>query len=285
VAARDDAPLRHCRIASPAAEVVGSKLFAVDKRSTSYNAPVTQDAIELGASRSDSGDRFPDFENLTLWQRVHRVVSDEILSNRLPPGTVLNEVALARSLGVSRGPVREAIGRLASEGLVHVRPRRGAVVASLTRAEFLEAYQVREALEVMAIRLAVIRIADEAVAELERLTAEMQEYAERGDVDRFFQANAAFHAAIVEASGNQKLREVYRQVVGQMGRYQMRSLALRGTLRRSIQEHRAIVRAMRRRDADRSAHLLSEHIRVPQRRLESASDDELIELRPIEAEK
>jgi DNA-binding GntR family transcriptional regulator len=246
---------------------------------------LTQDAIELGASRSDAGDRFPDFENLTLWQRVHQVVSDEILSNRLPPGTVLNEVALARSLGVSRGPVREAIGRLASEGLVHVRPRRGAVVASLTREEFLEAYQVREALEVMAIRLAVIRIADEGVAELERLTAEMQEYAERGDIDRFFQANAAFHAAIVDASGNQKLREVYRQVVGQMGRYQMRSLALRGTLRRSIQEHRAIVRAMRRRDADRSAHLLSEHIRIPQRRLESASDDELIELRPIEAEK
>jgi DNA-binding GntR family transcriptional regulator len=245
---------------------------------------VTHDAIELGASRSDGGGRFADFENLTLWQRVHRVVCDEILSNRLPPGTVLNEVALARSLGVSRGPVREAIGRLASEGLVNVRPRRGAVVASLTREEFLEAYQVREALEVMAIRLAVARIDDAGIAELERLTAEMEAYAEREDVDRFFQANAAFHAAIVEASGNQKLRNVYRQVVGQMGRYQMRSLVLRGTLRRSIQEHRAIVRAVRRRDADRCAHLLSEHIRVPQRRLESASDDELIELRPVEAE-
>jgi DNA-binding GntR family transcriptional regulator len=181
--------------------------------------------------------------------------------------------------------VREAIGRLASEGLVHVRPRRGAVVASLTREEFLEAYQVREALEVMAIRLAVKRLSDPGIAELERLTAEMQQYADEGDVDRFFQANAAFHAAIVAASGNQKLRDVYGQVVGQMARYQMRSLALRGTLRRSIQEHRAIVRALRKRDATRSAHLLSEHIGVPQRRLESAADDELIELRPIEAQK
>jgi DNA-binding GntR family transcriptional regulator len=244
-----------------------------------------QDAIELGTSRDDTGGRFSNFENLTLWQRVHRVLSDEILSNRLPPGTVLQEVALAQSLGVSRGPVREAIGRLASEGLVHVRPRRGAVVASLTREEFLEAYQVREALEVMAIRLAVKRLTDDGIAELERLTAEMQQYADEGDVDRFFQANAAFHAAIVAASGNQKLRDVYGQVVGQMARYQMRSLALRGTLRRSIQEHRAIVRALRKRDATRSAHLLSEHIGVPQRRLESAADDELIELRPIEAQK
>jgi DNA-binding GntR family transcriptional regulator len=244
-----------------------------------------QDAIELRMSRDDADGRFSNFENLTLWQRVHRVLSDEILSNRLPPGTVLQEVALAQSLGVSRGPVREAIGRLASEGLVRVRPRRGAVVASLTREEFLEAYQVREALEVMAIRLAVKRLTDDGIAKLERLTAEMQQYADEGDVDRFFQANAAFHAAIVDASGNQKLRDVYGQVVGQMARYQMRSLALRGTLRRSIQEHRAIVRALRKRDANRSAHLLSEHIGVPQRRLESAADDELIELRPIEAQK
>jgi DNA-binding GntR family transcriptional regulator len=244
-----------------------------------------QDAIELRMSRDDADGRFSNFENLTLWQRVHRVLSDEILSNRLPPGTVLQEVALAQSLGVSRGPVREAIGRLASEGLVHVRPRRGAIVASLTREEFLEAYQVREALEVMAIRLAVKRLTDDGIAELERLTAEMQQFADDGDVDRFFQANAAFHAAIVEASGNQKLRDVYEQVVGQMARYQMRSLALRGTLRRSIQEHRAIVRALRKRDALRSAHLLSEHIGVPQRRLESAADDELIELRPMEAQK
>jgi DNA-binding GntR family transcriptional regulator len=228
--------------------------------------------------------RFSDFENLTLWERVYGVLSEEIHSNRLPPGTVLQEVALARSLGVSRGPVREAIGRLASDGLVVVRPRRGAVVASLTREEFLEAYQVREALEVMAIRLAVPRVGDEEIARLERLTNEMEALAERSDVDGFFQANAAFHAALVEASGNKRLHDVYRQVVGQMARYQMRSLALRGTLRRSVQEHRAIVRAVKKGDAERSAHILSEHIRVPQRRLESASDDELIELRPTEPE-
>ena len=172
----------------------------------------------MRAAGSDAGERFSDFENLTLWQRVHRVLSQEILSNRLPPGTELQEVALARSLGVSRGPVREAIGRLASEGLVTVRPRRGAVVASLTRDEFLEAYQVREALEAMAIRLAVARMTDAAIGELERFTAEMQACADRGDVDRFFQANAAFHAAMVDASGNQKLREVDRHVGGQIAR-------------------------------------------------------------------
>lgn len=235
--------------------------------------------MDLGVARTAEETPSEKLENLTLWERVYRFLRQEILANRLPPGTVLQEVALSESLGVSRGPVREAIGRLGSEGLVTVRPRRGAIVASLTREEFLEAYQVREALEVLAIRLAVPRLSAASLAELRRLIEEMVELAERSDVDGFFRANAAFHWAFVEASGNQRLRDVYQQLVGQMGRYQMRSLALRGSLRRSIQEHRAILRAVEKRDAQRAAHLLAEHIRVPQRRLEAAPEEEVIELR------
>src|SRR6266545_1550547 len=97
-------------------------------------------------------------ENLTLWQRVYTHLREEILAGGLRPGTELAEVALSEQLGVSRGPIREAIGRLASEGLVTVRPRRGAVVRSVSKEEFLELYQVREALELMAVRLAVPRL-------------------------------------------------------------------------------------------------------------------------------
>src|SRR5438445_13827406 len=113
-------------------------------------------------------------ENLTLWERVHTHLREEIVSNRLAPGTELQEVALSEQLGVSRGPIREAIGRLAAEGLVTVRPRRGAVVRSLSKDEFLEAYQVREALEWMAIRLAVPRLREEGVAGLPRLAEELE---------------------------------------------------------------------------------------------------------------
>src|SRR5438128_12486739 len=101
-------------------------------------------------------------ENLTLWQRVYAHLREEILANRLTAGTELQETALAAELGVSRGPVREAIGRLAAEGLVVVRPRRGAVVRSLTKDEFIEAYEVREALEILAVRLATPRLTNES---------------------------------------------------------------------------------------------------------------------------
>src|SRR5438094_6147478 len=118
-------------------------------------------------------------ENLTLWERVHAHLRTEILANRLTAGSELQETALAAKLGVSRGPIREAIGRLAAEGLVIVRPRRGAVVRSLTKDEFIEAYEVREALEVMAARLATARLGQAGLARLEELTRAMERHAER----------------------------------------------------------------------------------------------------------
>jgi DNA-binding GntR family transcriptional regulator len=214
-------------------------------------------------------------ENLTLWQRVYDFLREEILSERLQPGTELQEVGLSEELGVSRGPIREAIGRLAAEGLVTVRPRRGAVVRSLSKDEFLELYQVREALEMMAVRLAVPRLEPADIAELEGLIGEMGGHAERDEVAEFFEANVAFHARLFQASGNATLQELYGQLVGRMGRYRMRSLTLRGNLQRSVAEHGAILRAAKRGDADRAAHLMSEHIRVPQRRLQALTEEEL----------
>ena len=214
-------------------------------------------------------------ENLTLWQRVHEHLREEILAGRLQPGAELAEVALSQQLGVSRGPIREAISRLAAEGLVTVRPRRGAVVRSLSKEEFLELYQVREALEMMAVKLAVPRLGPEDFAILQGLIETMARHAERGEVAEFFQANLAFHGHLFTASGNEKLQEFYRQLIGQMGRYRMRSLTLRGNLQRSIAEHGAILRAAKRGDAERAAHLMSEHIRVPQRRLKALSEEKL----------
>jgi DNA-binding GntR family transcriptional regulator len=217
-------------------------------------------------------------ENRTLWERVHEYLRDEIMADRLMPGTELQEVALAASLGVSRGPIREALGRLSAEGLVTIRPRNGAVVRSLSKREFVEAYQVREALETFAIKLAVPLLTQDHFNHLETLTAQMVDRAERNDLVGFFEANAAFHEGLVDAAGNRRLRDLHRQLARQLGRYQMRSVALRGNLGRSITEHRAILRAAKGGDTDRAARLLSEHIRVPVRRLASASYEDLLEL-------
>jgi DNA-binding GntR family transcriptional regulator len=204
-------------------------------------------------------------DNRTLWQQVRERMRADIISGELAPGEMLSEVSLARSLGVSRGPIREALGRLASEGLVTITPRRGAIVTELTREEFIEAYQVREALETLAIRLAVPRLGESDLARLRELHEAMVEHARREDVNAFFDANARFHEVFVTASGNRKLGALHRLLHDQTGRYLARSLALRGSLERSITEHAAILEAVEARDAERAARLLADHIEVPQR--------------------
>jgi DNA-binding GntR family transcriptional regulator len=208
-------------------------------------------------------------DNRTLWEQVRDRLREDILAGRLEPGTELSEVALARDFGISRGPLREALGRLASEGLVTVTPRRGAVVTQLSRQEFIDAYQVREALETLAVRLAVPLISDAEVAHLRELCELMARAARENQVRLFFDTNNSFHEALVRGSRNHKLHEVHRMLVGQMVPYLPRSLELRGNLQQSVAEHEAILAAIEAREADRAADLLAEHIEVPQRVLES----------------
>ena len=211
-------------------------------------------------------------DKATLAERVYHSLRDDIIANRLLPDAPLQEAAIAAALEVSRGPVREAFRRLEAEGFISMIPRRGAVVRSLSQEEFLDAYRVREALEVLAIRLATARLGNDHLERLEDLQQEMLQHAAQDDVDAFFDANADFHALFVEQSGNLKLQDVYFPLVNQMHRYRMRSLSLRGGMQRSCAEHQAILDAVRAKEAERAARLLSEHIRVPQLILESDSE-------------
>ncbi len=222
----------------------------------------------------------PRLENRTLREQVCAHLREEILSSRLAPGTELSEVAVAKTLGISRGPLREALGQLAAEGLVTITPRRGAVVTKFTRQEFIEAYQVREALEVLAIKLAVPRLTDAQRSRLHALADAMVEHAEQGDTRAFFESNKEFHRLLVVAAGNERLREMHEQLANQMGRLLAKSLELRGSIDQSVAEHHAILEAIDAGDARRAARLLEEHIEVPYRVLDSPEADELFDPTP-----
>jgi DNA-binding GntR family transcriptional regulator len=216
-------------------------------------------------------------ENRTLREQVADHLREEILASRLAPGTELGEVMLAQSLGISRGPLREALGQLAAEGLVTIVPRRGAVVKTLTRQEFLDAYQVREALESLAIKLAVPRLTEDERLELHRMCEEMELEAAAGNTERFFEINHDFHALLVSASGNRKLEETHAQLIAQMGRLLKKSVELRGGVQQSAAEHRGILIAVDAGDPERAARLLEEHIEVPQRVLRAADAGSLFQ--------
>jgi DNA-binding GntR family transcriptional regulator len=223
----------------------------------------------------DAGGPGPKFSNVTLAQQVYEHLRQSILANAYPPNTPLPEEALAARLNVSRVPVREALRRLAADGLVNFVPRQGAVVSSLSPKQFLDAYRLREALESLAIRLAAPRLTPDDFQALEWRQAEMEAAAAERDFEQFFAADTAFHALFVERADNDYLRTVYDPLIDQMRRYRSPAADLRGGLERSIGEHEAMLDAIRSGDVEEAARLLSEHIRVPQRILEENADQPL----------
>ncbi len=210
----------------------------------------------------------------TLSQQVYSHLRAGILDNTYRPGSPLPEEAMAEKLNVSRVPVREALRRLSAEGLVIIKPRQGATVTELTAKQFLDAYQVREALEVLAVRLAVPKLTAADLAELDALHESMQSAAITGNSNDFFAANAEFHGFLVDKSDNGDLKSIYESLIDRMRRYRTPSLDLRGGMSTSIDEHAAILSAIREGDTDRAAHLIAQHIHVPQGVLEEELERE-----------
>jgi len=213
-------------------------------------------------------------EARTLGEQIYQALETAIVDDELPPGTELPEVDLAEQYGTSRGPVREALRQLSSDGLVVLRPRRGAVVRVLSRKEFLDAYQVREVLELLAVRLAVPTLTPDQLSILDGHMEMMRTAVFRDDIKMFFEANAEFHKFFVDHSGNLRLQQLHRQLSRPMARYRRRSLALRGDLRPSLEEHEKIMGAVHAGDAALAADLTRHHIAVPQQRLADLNDEE-----------
>ncbi len=210
----------------------------------------------------------------TLAQQVYSHLRAGILDNTYAPGSPLPEEALAASLNVSRVPVREALRRLSAEGLIVIKPRQGATVSELTSKQFLDAYQVREALEVLAVRLAAPRLTADDLDQLDALQQAMHLAADANDAEAFFGVNAEFHGFLVDKADNGDLKSIYKSLIDRMRRYRTPSLDLRGGMAESIDEHAAILRAIRAGDSGEAARLMAQHIHVPQSVVEEDLEEE-----------
>jgi DNA-binding GntR family transcriptional regulator len=144
-----------------------------------------------------------------LADQVRDHLLEGILSGRYPPDSRIVETLVARQLGTSQAPVREALRGLEALGVVEISPFRGARVRRPTRRELLEAYSVRSALEVLGARLAVPRLTDDNLAELLGYGEAMAAAARIGDGHAVAEADAKFHGRIVELADNPTLRKVW----------------------------------------------------------------------------
>lgn len=191
--------------------------------------------------------------------QVHRTLRDRIVTGTTTPGTHLSVPALARELGVSRSPVREAVLRLVRDGLAEEVYNRGAVVRLPEPSELVGLYEVRESLEGLAARLAAGRVGAAVLARLRELLDRHVAVAAREDFRSHIELDAAFHAMIRELAQNAVLERMLDEVQSQV-MVAMRSTSVSGGMRQAVAEHRAIVDALASGDPAASESAARRHI-------------------------
>ncbi|WP_447924680.1 GntR family transcriptional regulator [Georgenia muralis] len=192
-------------------------------------------------------------------ERVYASLREEIVTGRLAPGTVLGEVEQSARLGVSRTPLREALGRLAAEGLAVTGRGRTLVVSSLSAVDVTHLFELREALETQAARLAARR-GDRAVftALREKLAAQV---ADRPDGDAYFALVAELDAALDEAMGSPYLRRSLVGLRSHVARARRLSQDNPGRLARAAEEHALIAGAVAEGNETLAAQATAVHLR------------------------
>lgn len=206
--------------------------------------------------------RYPIERHLTLRERIVDFIKDAIIRGELRPGERVLEPELAMRFGVSRTPIREAFRQLESEGFLTIIPRKGAVVSPITDRDVKEFYAIKGLLEGYAARVACPWVTEKEIKRMEGLNEQMERYAEREDIKNFFKADNQFHDVFLKACGNEKLYNLIRTLVQQFERFRITALALRGRMKDSVIEHREIVEAFKKGDAelvDRLVRVNAEH--------------------------
>ncbi|EWY38233.1 GntR family transcriptional regulator [Skermanella stibiiresistens SB22] len=196
----------------------------------------------------------------TMASVVFRELRDEIVSMRRTPGEAIVEKAIAEGYGVSRTPVREAILKLADDGLVEVFPQSGTYVSRIPLNRLSEAIEIRKALEVGTVRHAATRATAADIKALQANLDRQRLMREAGDQEGFHQSDEAFHALLAEISGYPGFWTIIQQVKIQVDRCRRLTLPEPGRLVRVIAEHAAVVDAIAEHDAERAVRSIGAHL-------------------------
>lgn len=191
---------------------------------------------------------------------VFENLREAIVEGKLNPGQRLMEVQLAEQLGVSRTPVREAIRKLELEGLVVMLPRKGAYVANMSLKDIIDVLEIRATLEGLASSLAAERINPENIKELEKIAKEFEESAKSSDVDVLLKKDVEFHECIFKSTNNKKLHQLINSLWEQVYRFRETYIADYETVKNIIDEHKAIVDAIKKGDNELAKKYAKEHI-------------------------
>lgn len=196
-------------------------------------------------------------------EEIRNAIRDAIFAGELRPGDRIIETFWAKELGVSQGPVREAIRDLEALGLVETVPFKGSRVRTLTKKDIRDNYSVRICLEAKSIRDAIEQLPDkelsELVGQLQDVLNRMEDYAVQGDLLHFTECDASFHRAIIEATGNQVLLRLWEQC-NMRNWFSFSALQESVSLQQLQRGHQQLLEQIHSRDAEGAASTIEEHL-------------------------
>jgi DNA-binding GntR family transcriptional regulator len=199
-------------------------------------------------------------EPRTLKENVTEILRQSIIDGVLPAGTEFNQAQVAERLGISRGPIREALGQLEQEGLIESTPYKGVVVTRLSHRYVEELYSIRRVIETLALERAIDRLTPHDAQMLHQIVDDMRHAAQANDLTRMVDRDMAFHNYILHMADHHLALRLWRVVeVGVR-----RCLRIRHTIYTILDDvvgsHPALVEAMEARDKPRAILILHEHI-------------------------
>jgi DNA-binding GntR family transcriptional regulator len=197
---------------------------------------------------------------MTLTERVYTTIKEAILDLQLQPGSPLVEDELARQLGTSKTPVRDALFTLERDGLVTKIPYKGTYVSEISLKDATEIFELRAVLEGLAARLATGGFEPDDFAEAERLLDASDEARDRGDREAASQFGAQFHGLILQQAENLRLKPILAKLEEQLRRLRRLSDLRRGRLEKSSREHRNILEALRAGDPAAAEQAMRSHL-------------------------
>lgn len=191
-------------------------------------------------------------------QEIRETIQSAIMNGQLRPGDRVVETRLAKELGVSQSPVREAIRELEVMGLIEIRPFQGAYVKALKSQDVQESYKVRSALESAAIEALIPQITEKQIEDLAKTLKAMAKAGEANNIDQFTELDKLFHQKIVEWSGNQLLLRLWEQC--KIMEYTKTSALLSAmSLAKLAERHDEMLGALEQKDIAAGATAVHEH--------------------------
>ena len=201
----------------------------------------------------------PSLRVKTLMAQAYELMRQKIVTGEWPQGIHLKDNELAMQLGISATPVREALRKLASEGLVQNIPYKGMFVTSLSASQIKELLNVRLGLELMALESGLSLLSGAELDAMEQALADFDQALAQNNLVALLAADTAFHGLIVQASGNSVLNELYRQLTGRV-QMLMAIADLSGRMATGNVDHRQILQAMRARQLPEATTALRNHL-------------------------